>query len=99
MGVKHFPALFKAMVITDFSADGIFFMPNVQLFQVFSVPWPKSNQTLDLRKIKQECYCPIILHRNDMDDTFSDETPPELSSCLFWEGWCSLQGVVNEARY
>lgn len=69
------------------------------LFQIFSVPWPKSNQTLDLRKIKQECYCPIILHRNDMDGTFSDETPPELSSCLFWEGWCSLQGVVNEARY
>lgn len=90
MGVNHFIALLKAMAITDFSADGNFFMSKVQLFKVFSVPWPKFNHIFGLRKMKQELYCLIILHRNDMDDTSSDETPLELSSCLFWESWCGL---------
>lgn len=61
MGVKHFTALLKAMAITDFSADGIFFMPNVQLFKTFPVSWPKSIQTLGLRKMEQnyivQLYC------------------------------------------
>lgn len=46
--------LLKAMGTMDFSADSIcFFVPNVQLLQLFSVFQPKSDQLLGLSKIKQ----------------------------------------------
>lgn len=43
------------MDITDFSAEGnFFFMPSVQLLQILSVSWAKSDQPLGLNKIKKK---------------------------------------------
>jgi len=42
------------MGTTDLSADGNFFMPTVQLLQIFSVFQPKSDQPLGVSKIKQK---------------------------------------------